>query len=168
MRASCIITLRGATGQRLYASTVGDFLTESHKLLPSLNEEDSLRDALRSISKHNRPFVVVEDAGHHPVGLITSLDVMKAISRALADDKLDVATVLRTQLKEITSPQVPVVDAKTSMEEAVHIMCSSPHQHLPVTGFIGSAIDDDTRWQGIISAKDLLRWTSNHHFCKKT
>ena len=127
-------------GQRLYASTVGDFLTESHKLLSSLNEDDSLRDALICISKHNRPFVVVEDAGHHLTGLMTSLAVLKTISTALADDKLDVASVLRTKLKEITSPRVIVVDANTSMEEAVRIMCSSPHQHLPVTGFIGNYI----------------------------
>jgi CBS domain-containing protein len=138
---------------------VGDFLTASHKRFSSLNEDRTLLDAMMAIAKHNRPFVIVEDAGHHPAGLITSLDVMKMISMVLADDQVDLASALSIKLREVVSPEVVVVDSNTSMEEAVRIMCSSPHQHLPVTGFIGSAIDDDTRWHGVISAKDLLRWS---------
>ena len=137
-------------------------MNDSHKLFSSLSEEHTLADAMEDIAKNNRPFLVVEDAGHHPAGLITSHDVLQKLSSAAQDKNSNMASMLNTRLSELVSPEVLVVDSKTTMAEAARIMCSSPHQHLPVTGFLGSSIDDDSRWIGIISAKDLLKWTTEH------
>ncbi|WP_316012872.1 cyclic nucleotide-binding/CBS domain-containing protein [Roseobacter sp. HKCCA0434] len=107
--------------------------------------EDSVREAVRQMSRHNYGCVVVVDAGDRPIGLMTERDVMKR----LIDADRDPAT---TTVGEIMTANPRSARRDDLVVDWLRIMSNERFRRLPV-------VDEDGRLESIFTQGDFVSYT---------
>lgn len=118
-------------------------LTASRQEIFSIPPEATVLDAARYLRDHQIRAVGVQDERGNLVGILSQSDV----SAKVAAENRCPAWV---KVAEVMSSQLVTVRPDTSLEECLHIMEAHGIFHLLVVGDAG-------RFQGLISAKDLLK-----------
>lgn len=151
---------------------VGDILRQDvHAVLP----ETPIDEVIRIIDDNDLQRVVVVDENTKLLGLISDRDLLRyfkpkqegiwhLLSRPFhhfsqEDDRKDLAQILaNTTAGEVMTTNLVVVSGKMPIQEAMALMIEKTLKRLPV-------VDDDGRFQGMITRDALLRtgaaWTSS-------
>jgi CBS domain-containing protein len=116
--------------------------------------------ALVHVQKEERVFSVIEplrqsgigavmvDDGHAPVGIFTDGDLLDLCLR-----NVDLRTAV---LGNEMSPLVVTGSAEMSIIDGIHLLNDNNVKHLPISKFVGDAIDDDARVSHILTSNDFL------------
>jgi CBS domain-containing protein len=106
----------------------------------SLNPQDSVFEALKTLSDHDVGALVVMDQGKL-VGILSERDYTRKIALAGKASK-------ETLVSDIMTAKVLTVDANTRAEDCMALMSQKKIRHLPVL--------DGDKVLGMISIRDLL------------
>jgi CBS domain-containing protein len=106
----------------------------------SLKPQDSVFDALNTLSEHDVGALVVMDQGKL-VGILSERDYTRKIALAGKSSK-------ETRVSDIMTADVLTVDANTRAEDCMALMSQKKIRHLPVM--------DGGKVLGMISIRDLL------------
>lgn len=108
----------------------------------TVKPKELLNRALQKMVKRNVGSVVVVE-GKKPVGIITERDVSRCVARG--------TKTLKTQVKNLMSTPLITIARSAAIQEAMMIMLKHGIRRLPVV--------EKEKLVGIISERDLLRWT---------
>ena len=92
--------------------------------------------------------VVTNTGGHTPVGILTHTDCIRLQTLA--------QTHMENPVGDYATTQVIVGNPDMDLSQAMILMSDHNVRHLPITAFIGDAIDDDSRFIDMFSVKDVL------------
>jgi CBS domain-containing protein len=118
-------------------------LIASRQEVFSISPESTVLDAARYLRDHQIRAVGVQDQQGQLVGILSQSD----ISVKVAAENRCPAWV---KVEEVMSSQLITVKPETSLEECLHTMEAHGIFHLLV-------VEDSGRFQGLVSAKDLLK-----------
>jgi CBS domain-containing protein len=114
--------------------------TQVHTIGP----DDTVYDAVKKMVDLNSGSLLVTD-GNEIVGIITERDYLRKIALAGRTSKT-------TQVREVMTTQIVVVQPSTTLEEAMAIMTAKRIRHLPVV--------DRGNLGGMVSIGDLVKQIS--------
>ncbi|WP_165873448.1 EAL domain-containing protein [Parasulfuritortus cantonensis] len=100
--------------------------------MPLLTEDASLDEGLKLMVHKGASYVLVVDAGRHPLGIVTERDMPSLLSRATPATELPMRTVMHGP--------VQVVDRRASFTEAAGRMFDHHLRHLAVVDETGAII----------------------------
>src|SRR5881275_373537 len=104
--------------------------------------EDTLGEAAQKMVERGVGSVVVLDFGRL-IGILTERDLLRAVAaRTHSSD---------ARVREWMTADPITASEETSLDEAVHVMLEHGFRHLPVVR--------DERPIGVVSLRDLARWT---------
>jgi len=79
-----------------------------------------------------------------PVGIFTEKDyLVKECSET-------------TPLSKVMTSKIATASIDSSLLDAMHMLANNNIRHLPITAFVGDAIDEDSRIVDVISARDFF------------
>jgi CBS domain-containing protein len=110
----------------------------------TIGPADTVFDAVKKMVEHNSGSLLVTE-GDQIHGIITERDYLRSIVLAGRTSKT-------TQVREIMTTQIVVVQPDTTVEEAMAIMTDRRIRHLPVV--------DKGKLGGIVSIGDLVKQLS--------
>ena len=117
----------------------------------SVQPDDKVRQAAVLMAQHGLKRLPVTDADGRLVGLISRVDVLRAVEYHQQSDEAEaVAPRLGASIDELMNKDVPTVHADARLEEIVRALESSYQRRVIV-------VDDGRRVLGIITDGDLLR-----------
>ena len=120
--------------KRILATKTGDVIT--------IRAQQSIRDALALLSKHNiGALVVVGEESDRPVGIISERDIIR---RAAESEALFSETVQGLMTQELITGM-----PQDDLYSVMHTMTEKRFRHLPIV--------DEGRLIGIISIGDILK-----------
>ena len=122
-------------------TTVRDMLRKKGSEIYSVTPDQTVYDALASMSKHNTGAVLVM-SGNTVEGIVSERDCVRKVD--LAGKQANV-----TKVSEIMTKKVISIDASQDLEECMTIMINNNIRHLPVY--------EDTKLLGLISVRDVLK-----------
>ena len=117
----------------------------------SVQPDDKVRQAAVLMAQHGLKRLPVTDTDGRLVGLISRVDVLRAVEYHQQSDEAEaVAPRLGASIDELMNKDVPTVHADARLEEIVRALESSYQRRVIV-------VDEDRRVLGIITDGDLLR-----------
>ena len=63
---------------------------------------------------------------------------------------------LSTPLRSVMTSKIATASADSTLLDALHLLANNNIRHLPITAFVGDAIDEDSRIVDVISARDFF------------
>lgn len=124
---------------------VADLLRVKGSAIYTISSDQTVYEAIVEMVRHNVGSLLVLE-GDDPVGIITERDYLREIA-------LRGRTSRNTEVREIMSRTVIVVDPNRSLEDCMAIMTERRVRHLPVL--------DDGRLVGLVSIGDVVKRLSN-------
>lgn len=119
---------------------------------PAVNLEDSLRTAIKNMSKANATALMVK-SGDELIGIVTETDVMHQVVKGVGLDDVKVSQLM-TACEMISSKpaKTPCVqlDENETIQNALAIMDEAGIRNLLISGDGGHA-------KGVVSTRDLLK-----------
>jgi CBS domain-containing protein len=122
-------------------STVRDMLRKKGSEIYSVTSDQTVYDALASMSKHNTGAVLVMN-GSTVEGIVSERDCVRKVD--LVGKQANA-----TKVSEIMTKKVINIDANQDLEECMTIMINKNIRHLPVY--------DGEKLMGLISVRDVLK-----------
>ena len=120
---------------------VGDLLQRG-RVLVFISPRASVRETAQVMDEHNVGSVLVMDDENKLRGIFTERDLVKRVVSPGADPD-------QTQIADVMTTDVIVVDTKTPASEVFQLMDRHKCRHIPVA--------DGDRILGVVSLRDLLR-----------
>jgi CBS domain-containing protein len=120
--------------------TIGEMMARE---ILSVAPEDTIGEAAQKMVERGVGSAVVSDFGRL-IGILTERDLMKAIAARTHSSE--------TRVREWMTPDPITTGPETTPEEAARIMLDKGFRHLPVV--------ENERPVGIVSIRDVLRWTT--------
>ena len=124
--------------------TVNAVLHQKGSTIWSIAPEAMVFDALQLMAEKNVGALVVIDAAHGLVGIITERDYSRKVM-------LKGLTSRDTPVRQVMTVEPATVTLETSLSECMEIMTKLHVRHLPVL--------QDATLVGLISIGDLVKWT---------
>lgn len=119
-------------------------LAEKGREVVTVSPEATVYDAVKSMTdRHIGALVVVREG--NPVGMFTERDILTKIVLACRDPR-------QCRVEEAMSTDVVFVTPETPIREAMAIMTTRRHRHLPVM--------EEGKLTGLVSIGDCTRWVS--------
>ena len=122
-------------------STVRDMLRKKGSEIYSVTSDQTVYDALASMSKHNTGAVLVMN-DNTVEGIVSERDCVRKVD-------LTGKQANTTKVSEIMTKKVINIDANQDLEECMTIMINNNIRHLPVY--------DGDKLMGLISVRDVLK-----------
>lgn len=119
-------------------------LAEKGREVVTVAPEATVHDAVKTMTERHIGALVVEREGV-PVGMFTERDVLTKIVLACRDPR-------QCKVEEVMSTDVVFVTPETPIREAMAIMTTRRHRHLPVM--------EGKNLAGLVSIGDCTRWVS--------
>jgi len=113
----------------------------------TVRPEQSIREALAALARHNIGAVIVADAGGSPVGILSERDIVREAARNEA--------VFGRRVGDLMSRDVITGQPHDDLTTVAHTMTDKRIRHLPVV--------DQGRLVGIISIGDVLKAQRDHY-----
>ncbi len=113
--------------------------------IKSLNEDDTVQNAVNSMAKHSIASLIVQDSKGCPVGIVTEGDIIKKV---LAEEK----SPKKVKLKKIMTKDIFTITPQTSIGKASAFMKKRKISKLPVT--------ENEKIVGFVTKSDILETTS--------
>ncbi len=112
-----------------------------YRLLITIDQSETIFEAIRILSEHDRGAITVVDMNRMPVGIITERDIVrKCIARG--------QDCYSTKVKDIMSKNLVIGTVDDDLSYAINIMKQERIRHLPVM--------EKENLLGMISMRDLL------------
>jgi len=124
---------------------VSDLLRDKGSAIYTISSDQTVYEAIVDMVRHNVGSLVVLE-GDDPVGIITERDYLREIA-------LRGRTSRNTEVREIMSRTVIVVDPERPLDDCMAIMTERRVRHLPVV--------EQGRLVGLISIGDVVKRLSN-------
>jgi CBS domain-containing protein len=121
-------------------STLGQLMTRD---LVTVAPEDTIGEAAQKMVERGIGSAVVSDFGRL-IGILTERDLMRAIAARTHSSE--------TRVREWMTPDPITTGPETTPDEAARVMLDNGFRHLPVV--------ENGRPVGIVSIRDVLRWTT--------
>lgn len=115
-----------------------------HAHLPVLGSHSTLRDAVDKMDVYQFPALVVEDADHCPIGILTEGDICRAVSQQGA-----LLSLANESAAKFATPDPVTASPDMEVSEALHLMLSRGITALPVV--------EDLRLSGLVLRVDLMQ-----------
>ena len=128
-------------------STIKDIMTKN---VVTLKANNTVLDAAKLMKERSLGCIVVVD-GDDPLGIVTERDFVR---RVIAE-----ALPVTTEISDVMSKPIMVIDANASVREAARIMRDNKIRRLPVV--------EEEKLVGIVVASDLVRHLSKKTFTEK-
>jgi CBS domain-containing protein len=128
-------------------STIKDVMTKN---VVTLKANNTVLDAAKLMKERSLGCIVVVD-GDDPLGIVTERDFVR---RVIAE-----TLPVTTEILEVMSKPIMVIDANASVREAARIMRDNKIRRLPVV--------EEEKLVGIVVASDLVRHMSRKPFTEK-
>jgi CBS domain-containing protein len=112
--------------------------------LVTVAPEDTIGEAAQKMVDRGVGSAVVSDFGRL-IGILTERDLMRAIAARTHSSE--------TRVREWMTPEPITTGPDTTPEQAARIMLDEGFRHLPVV--------ENERAVGIVSIRDVLRWTTD-------
>ncbi len=116
------------------------------RTVKTAREEDSVHQAVKTMSEHKISSVVIVGADMKPVGMFTEKDAIRVIAKE--------KDALGLRLKEVMSSPIISINVLTSIKMALVVMATKNMNHLPVT--------ENEKLVGIVTEKDIFRFVLRH------
>jgi signal-transduction protein with cAMP-binding, CBS, and nucleotidyltransferase domain len=130
--------------------TIADVLAKKGRKVHTIERTATVFDAVRKMVEVNTGSLLVTQ-GEEPCGIITERDYLRNIV-------LEGRTSKNTQVREIMTSSVVVIDPSCTVEQAMGIMTQKRIRHLPVV--------EDGRLTGLVSIGDLVKQVSQDQECQ--
>ncbi len=124
-------------------STLGELMTRD---LVAVAPEDTIGEAAQKMVDRGIGSAVVSDFGRL-VGILTERDLLKAVAARTHSSE--------ARVREWMTPDPITARPETPVADAAEIMLEKGFRHLPVV--------EDGRAVGIVSVRDILRWSTQQH-----
>ncbi len=115
-----------------------------HAHIPTLTEESTVRDAIDKMDIYQFPGLVVVNADHHPVGVLTEGDLCRAVT-----SRGNLTSMSDEPASIYASKDPTVMHPDTEIGDALHKMLNSGLTVLPVV--------ESERLSGIVLRVDLMQ-----------
>jgi CBS domain-containing protein len=126
---------------------ISTLLAEKNDTVYCVSPSDTVQDAVLVMNDHHIGSVVVIDEGQL-VGIFTERDVL----RRVVEGDLDSA---KTLVSQVMATEVTTVSPSTRFHEAMDLITTRRHRHLPVM--------DEGRLVGLVSVRDILQHVSHSY-----
>jgi CBS domain-containing protein len=123
---------------------LAEILAEKGDVVLRIDADDSVLEAAKRMVQFNVGSLLVTDAGQ-VAGILTERDYLRRVA-------LEGRTDRETEVREIMSSPLVVVNPETTVDECMALMTDRRIRHLPVVG--------DGRVVGMISIGDLVKFKS--------
>jgi CBS domain-containing protein len=124
-------------------TTVGELM---QKEVLTVEPSDSIGEAAEKMTERGVGAVVVADFGRI-IGILTERDILRAVAYRTHSSE--------ARVRQWMTPDPVLVTPDTDAAEAAHTMLERNFRHLPVVR--------DERAIGIVSLRDLARWSIDEH-----
>ncbi|MBI5035533.1 MAG: CBS domain-containing protein [Chloroflexi bacterium] len=108
---------------------------------------ESIKNAVAILSKHNIGALVVVDDSHHVIGILSERDIVRQASR---DDRF-----LSRTVRELMTPKVITGSPHDDLEIVMRTMTKNHFRHLPIV--------ENDRLVGIVALGDLVKARLDHY-----
>ena len=113
----------------------------------TIGPDHTIREALATLAKHNFGALVVVDAAHKPIGIISERDIVRLAARNEACFAIPV--------REVMTKNVITGVRQDELRAVANTMTEKRIRHLPI-------VDEEGRLMGIISIGDIVKAERNH------
>ncbi len=110
----------------------------------SVSSGVTVKEAVLEMNRHRVGSVIIMD-GDKLCGIFTERDVLQRVVAAGLDP-------LKTPVIQVMTQNVDTVSPETSIDEAMELITTKRHRHLPVV--------EESKLIGLISIGDITRWIS--------
>jgi CBS domain-containing protein len=121
--------------------TIASILATKGDKVVTIRAEQSIREALGVLARHNIGALVVVDGGMSPVGILSERDIVRAAAR---DEK-----VFPLLVSQLMTRDLVLGEPKDDLGAVGHTMVERRIRHLPVV--------DSGRLVGIVSIGDVMK-----------
>jgi CBS domain-containing protein len=123
---------------------VSTLLAEKSNSVYSVSSDVSVQEAVLEMNRYRVGSIIVMD-GEKLSGIFTERDVLHRVVAAGLDP-------LKTPVTQVMTQNVETVAPETSIDEAMELITTKRHRHLPVV--------EESKLIGLISIGDITRWIS--------
>lgn len=107
--------------------TLGDLMTEKHRIFTSINENSSILEVFEEMAKSNKPMaVLISNNNHQPIGMVSSINVINKLhelaTRKGKKGKEWLHEAERLKISDLTMEEMVVADSSMSVEQAIKLM----------------------------------------------
>lgn len=126
---------------------VREIIGKKGNVVHSIPDNKTVFEAIGKMVEHNVGSLVVTNDLGLPIGILTERDYLRRVA-------LEGRSSRSTQVKEIMSTQLVLVDQDTTTEECMRLMTEHRIRHLPVIG-------DGVWLGGLLSMGDIVQFLAN-------
>lgn len=121
--------------------SVGTVLATKGSKVITIHPDQTVKDALTMLAKHNIGALVVVDDSEFPVGIISERDIVRDAAR---DDNF-----MMNAVRDVMTKDVVTGTAQDDLRSVANVMTEHRFRHLPIV--------EDDKLIGIVSIGDIVK-----------